>query len=753
MNILSSAFRLSVYCLVIILLGSSLLQAQDQSIFWQLKAAENPNKKQKRLYNGLTASGYQLDQQALEKGELVLLFDNLAAVGKTLRRKKDKIVLNSDSTILVSLSKNEVKAQLYPQYKEKKKGKADIKAFTKAFKGKKNSPRAKDKPYQLNFGKVNAGYQPYVVSFYNKKSLHTQLLFANGPAQQISEFPSLAFSNCSPFNRYSYFIENSLRRYKDIVPIPYNPLDEITKTESFNLYFEKNKADYSQEDLTAILKFLKDNQYAIYKAEINAWASVEGSLENNSKLQEKRAEILIRALERYNNSDIEYTVHTEENWALFFQQLVNNGTDTLSRSKESWKELFTDKKEIEQWEPALSEQRKATLKLYVTEKLSAQQKHQLALKRFKALSFLYQNAPSHQSVYYLRSMLGIRDYLAKEEEKKASGKKHSCDLPENAPFEYTMANFYDQALRFEKGEPLSCSFEDLALSTFNTLLRLYVFQQSNRAIQPNPLLYSDLVSVQSYLYRKITEKKLPANLACELYVPDEPQFLHLYLNYLNFTNALKNDPTLVIKCNSSENEQNNHTFDWAAIKADSRYYYLLKKRILEEKKLEIAVRTDWIYEFDLYEFLYFNIYNWAPHQDHLFDPEVDVTKMAAYTKKLLTSMNRLCPHQAYALASLFHSKVVQETYLQQQRTPQAEESLQFLEGFFLKHAALLTADQAEHIVRQLLLANNISLRNERGVFALSLLERVDRRAGLNNNQKSLYFELADKMGIQPKITP
>ena len=125
--------------------------------------------------------------------------------------------------------------------------------------------------------------------------------------------------------------------------------------------------------------------------------------------------------------------------------------------------------------------------------------------------------------------------------------------------------------------------------------------------------------------------------------------------------------------------------------------------------------------------------------------------MSLHTKKLLTSLTRLCPHQAYGLAIMFYKKVVNEAYQQKQKTENLEEALSFIESYFLKHAAALEGDEAEQIVRFLIGTNSYSMNNERGRFAMDLLERVEKRQGLAYAQLDLYFEIAAKTGVSPKI--
>ncbi|EMR04004.1 hypothetical protein [Cesiribacter andamanensis] len=732
------------------------LQGQDRGLFWKLEPLPDARPKEKRLLKKLSQSGYQLDPLALQQGEVVLLFDKLPVLGASLNRRQSSLQLLTETDSTSSLDREALRAQLYPQYQERSRGTTNQRRFRKALKGKQRSLRAAKAPYRLQVGQAPATATRYTLAFYRKKKPFALLHFQALPGQQITGLPYLEFSNCSPFDRASYFQDISRRWYAGTAPYPYTPALGIARRKRFGLLFEKNMAAPDPEDVKTIRAFLTDTLYVIDKAEIRAWASVEGSLENNSRLQEKRAEILIRALEQQQGDSIPYTVHTEENWALFFDQLQRRGLDSTYRSREEWKEFFLSKEEQERWEPLLARQRKAELWLELLQKLTGEQQQQLAFGHFQKLAFRYQQ-PGQRRAGLIKAMLGIRNYLQAEVEAGRLQAERLCSLrPQREVYEYSLIHFYEQAERFERGQQLLCDFEALALETFTSIQNRYELQYIQHLQgkpRPDAKVYGDLVSVQAYIFQKIIEGKFSPRLACALRVPEDPRYYHLYLNYLKFTNALRDYPALDVDCRqeSASAEVVGDAFDWRAIDADSRYYYLLKRMVLEGHRLEGVWRTDWMVEFDRFEFLQYNILNWNPDTGQFFDRDIGVAEMAAQTSSLLKSLRHLCPHQAYGLAIAFHAKVVQQAYGQQQPSRQLEESLAFIERFYIRHAAALSPQQATHIVQQLLMANSYSLRNERGRFAMDLLERVGSRKGLTHDQQALYQQLAASMGVNPKL--
>lgn len=733
--------------------------SQATASIWKLEAVQAAAEKHKELFKSLSRSGYQLDVKELQQNRLVLIFDDLSAIGQAVSKTTDRLVITSALDTLLSLSREELWSQLYPQFQAKEKGNTDKRNFKRALKGKRRTIRSANKPYRLYFGQISPSQFSYSFTFSRKDKPHTLLSFNTVAAQQISKMPYLEYSNCSPFDRLSFFRDISRRHCAGTTPIRYSPIKGVERAKTFKLYFGQNKAEYSKDDLAGILQFLKDSLYVIEKAEIKAWASVEGSLENNFRLQEKRAQILIQALEQHIGDSISYTVTTEENWSLFYDQLRLKGIDSTYRSQEAWKEFLVNKEELVRWEPLLMEQRKAEVKLYVTVKLTDQQKQRLAILQFRKLDSSYNHAPRERKASIVKAMLGIRNYLEKE---VLAGRMEARNLSvvyqPNRVYEYGLINFYELADRLDSGSKLPVDFEEMALQTFENIKIEYstLFPgKPNDKEKKIAKLYGDLVSVQAYLYQKIIQKKFSPQLACKIYLSDDPKYYHLYLNFLKFTNALKADPTLDVDCRSfaSAEEDSDDKFDWRAIDADSRYYYMLKKLILDRKKLDVVWRTDWMEEFDLYEFLHYNIYYWDPKSGYFFDKEIGVKEMALHISKLISSNKRLCTHQVYGLAIAFHTKVLQEACHQQQKTEQLKESLTFIERFFLQHADELDGAQATSIVQQLLLANSYNLRNEQGRFAIDLLERVAKRKGLTGEQKMLYFDLAAKTGVIPKMAP
>ncbi|OBQ57176.1 hypothetical protein JJL45_01190 [Tamlana sp. s12] len=144
--------------------------------------------------------------------------------------------------------------------------------------------------------------------------------------------------------------------------------DLKNKTLKFKIPFEKDKAEYSQEDIKPIYDSLRLTDYNITAINIKAYASVEGSLERNLELQEQRANSIVASLQSFQQPTIETTVSSSENWVEFFNDIKGTPYENLNTlSKDQIKrELAAGVSE--KMEPILERHRKAVVDLELERK-------------------------------------------------------------------------------------------------------------------------------------------------------------------------------------------------------------------------------------------------------------------------------------------------------------------------------------------------------------------------------------------------
>ncbi|TMM32251.1 hypothetical protein FDT66_01955 [Polaribacter aestuariivivens] len=93
------------------------------------------------------------------------------------------------------------------------------------------------------------------------------------------------------------------------------------KTLKFVIPFEKNKTEYSSEDIKPLYDSLKLTDFTIKTINIKAYSSIEGSLERNIELQEKRANSIVKSLQTFQKPSIVTEITTSENWVEFLNDI------------------------------------------------------------------------------------------------------------------------------------------------------------------------------------------------------------------------------------------------------------------------------------------------------------------------------------------------------------------------------------------------------------------------------------------------
>lgn len=140
------------------------------------------------------------------------------------------------------------------------------------------------------------------------------------------------------------------------------------KTLKFKIPFEKNKAEYSQEDIKPLYDSLRLTDYYIKSIKIKAYASIEGSLERNIELQQQRAASIAKALQAFQKPSIKNDISSSENWVEFLNAIENtkySNLKTLSKAEIKAKLVGNLSSEME---PILKKHRKALVELELEKK-------------------------------------------------------------------------------------------------------------------------------------------------------------------------------------------------------------------------------------------------------------------------------------------------------------------------------------------------------------------------------------------------
>ncbi len=140
------------------------------------------------------------------------------------------------------------------------------------------------------------------------------------------------------------------------------------KNLQFTIPFEKNKSNYSQEDIKPLYDSLRLTDYNIKKISIRAYSSVEGNLDRNIELQEQRANSIVTALQTFQKPTITTEVTSSENWVEFLNDISNTEYEGLKKLKKVVIKSKLKEGLAMRLEPYLKNHRKAIINLELEKK-------------------------------------------------------------------------------------------------------------------------------------------------------------------------------------------------------------------------------------------------------------------------------------------------------------------------------------------------------------------------------------------------
>ena len=158
---------------------------------------------------------------------------------------------------------------------------------------------------------------------------------------------------------------------------------EVTKTLNFEIPFERNKDVFEISDIQPLYDSLRLTDYFIEEISIKAYTSVEGSLDRNIQLQNDRAKSIVKALQTYQQPEIETYISANENWVEF----LNDITDTrfshlINLSKEEIKAELAKDEILKEIEPILMHHRKALVQLKLQKRFTSEENDPEVLKTY-----------------------------------------------------------------------------------------------------------------------------------------------------------------------------------------------------------------------------------------------------------------------------------------------------------------------------------------------------------------------------------
>lgn len=164
---------------------------------------------------------------------------------------------------------------------------------------------------------------------------------------------------------------------------PFEPRSESSIL-NFTIPFEKNKSEFKPEDIQPFIRALNEPDFVIDGLFIYAYSSIEGDAKQNAKLQQKRAESVVKVLQGMQNSKINPKIETKDSWNLFeLEQEDGKYADLVKMGKDkAVKKINTDRKLLEELEPVLAKQRFAQIVMDITYDITGDKE-----QRFTQVSF------------------------------------------------------------------------------------------------------------------------------------------------------------------------------------------------------------------------------------------------------------------------------------------------------------------------------------------------------------------------------
>lgn len=152
---------------------------------------------------------------------------------------------------------------------------------------------------------------------------------------------------------------------------------------SVRIPFENKKYTYQTEDIEPFLKLLNEPAFLIYDLQIKAYSSIEGTNLENKTLQQKRAESIIKALEKRQQKIIDARIITDFNWENFqidIQHTQHNIMASMEMEEaQAYIRNYNLNKELE---PIFENHRYAQIDMKITYDISGENEQPFVLKKF-----------------------------------------------------------------------------------------------------------------------------------------------------------------------------------------------------------------------------------------------------------------------------------------------------------------------------------------------------------------------------------
>ncbi len=604
------------------------------------------------------------------------------------------------------------------------------------------------------------------------------------PAAAYSTLPEVDRVPCKPIDRFFDFQKLNGWGLRNVRPMRYIPSRREIIHKEFSIYFSRDSSSVRSELLQPVIDFLENNPYSIINASVEGYASVEGTEENNIRLQHRRAELMISILQQHNPDEITLdTVIAEENWEMFFKQVKGTGFEYMdSLSKDSLRVLLRDSTLLVKLEPILRPERKAVLNLTLARVFNQAEINDNLLDDIRSLSGYIITHRDTYSENNLRKVAGIL-HTAEErvDEKLLDKDKVSYTLGSLDDPLFWVMYFYTALSKYESTgrQPAIFTWQEILQRAQDGIIIL-IRRTENSGVHST--FFRMAVDIQYYAFRFMIDKIAPWELLCDIDYPDESDFYPLILNRYAFTFNYASGHIHEIPCNPDlEVRARGHYISpdtaWyitpsLPLSLDSLladryvnlnrrtpviydqspkgpYYYFLKKSFVtgDESIKKYVIQSDHLYEFDLMNLIWRNVENWDPIHNSFYDEDIDMVEMARLIDRLKTIDKRICPMQKYqlyldfCLKSLYYFRLHGNPY-DRDETDVAEQSLRYIGDYYISRISRLPDNIVMTVVRQLNFFYGLPGRQVSTFWSYRLLRESRKNSFHSVIENRLYWQLA-----------
>lgn len=659
----------------------------SQVYTWEMDSCHSTTKREIEVYEKLAVTGFNYHNN-------ILSISNIEAWKYFLKSKDNRLII--DDHVWTA---EELKTSFLTQF-EAKHTAVEAKAFKKYLNNLRNKTFFGKPIRRSHF--INDTYVidtlsyecDFTIEFLTNNKL-TAIDFKRFDPTLPSSLPTWEDSLCSPFLRSSMAIEVkdqlSMLKYRNYRPRPVENFKH-----QFSLYFDKNSVAYDQTSVNAIVDFLEQENLTINHAAINAYASVEGTYEGNQQLHERRANVLMRAMQPFNEDEVLAEVKTAENWDLYREQLHLIGEHYWDEySREEIKGFLTKDSISNAHEPYLKLQRYAELDLTLSRRLTREQQTariQRDYYKMQKLYYIHQMNGAYvrgrmkpKLLYCLQEIESIKLYAIKMLNADKLKYEDVAYLWEDVNYkEEVLADFYTLRKAFREGSELrNVPTQRIITNAYKMFRRV---SNINKLNTRDPNFIKSMV-ILNETFNLIKKGILDDQFIFTIEYPKSIAHAHLEAARLDFINRYDIvDEGALMKAKRPKP----YTKEWLFSADGLKYYALLKnlvgvriKEVRGEERLITNNRPDIYFQFDLLELMIFNIVTWNPREsEQRYDADITPEFMHELVFKLMKENKKLCPDQVYTLVMDFHLKFL---FYQQQLgavTTQTWKSYDFIKNYY-----------------------------------------------------------------------